>query len=228
MTRIMCNCRCSCFRLSAHTHTHTHPSHSSIFLRIVSQTFILTTSLSLSLSTHTIHRTIYIYDTLLQKAYTKLQRNGISFIETSMSYPPIANVLLNEVHSSCDISNNKNNVDERKSIMASTFPNVWKYAFTTRSLLPILRRRGGFASSIVSGAEKSCDLNSPLPASSPPTIKGLIFGTFDVPLMLCIMLKFFSPTNIGVVSSVQLNLVFSLSGMSAMLGSEAVARQQDL
>ena len=65
MTRIMCNCRCSCFRLSAHTHTHTHPSHSSIFLRIVSQTFILTTSLSLSLSTHTIHRTIYIYDTLL-------------------------------------------------------------------------------------------------------------------------------------------------------------------
>jgi len=73
-----------------------------------------------------------------------------------MSYPPIANVLLNEVHSSCDIRTNNNNVDVQKPIMASTFPNVWKYAFTARSLLPILRRRG-FASSIVSGAEKSCE-----------------------------------------------------------------------
>ena len=73
-----------------------------------------------------------------------------------MSYPPIANVLLNEVHSSCDIRTNNNNVDVQKPIMASTFPNVWKYAFTARTLLPILRRRG-FASSIVSGAEKSCE-----------------------------------------------------------------------
>ena len=71
-----------------------------------------------------------------------------------MSYPLIANVLLNEFQSSSsDISTNINNGDIQKPIMASTFPNVWKYAFTTRSLLPL--RQG--ALSIVSGAEKSCE-----------------------------------------------------------------------
>ena len=70
-----------------------------------------------------------------------------------MSYPQIANVLLNEFQSSSDSSTNNNNGDIQKPIMASTFPNVWKYAFTTRSLLPL--RQGAF--SIVSGAEKSCE-----------------------------------------------------------------------
>lgn len=82
-----------------------------------------------------------------QKAYEKLQRNGISLVETSESYSPLADALLNEFHAGCNYGEN-----DSGPLMASTFPNPWKHAFKTRALLP---RRG--ASAIVSAAEGACE-----------------------------------------------------------------------
>jgi aryl-alcohol dehydrogenase-like predicted oxidoreductase len=79
--------------------------------------------------------------------YEKLQRNGVSFVETSESYSPLADSLLAEFHSTCNYGNN-----EAGPMMASTFPNPWKHALKTRTLLP---RRGALA--VVAAAEASCE-----------------------------------------------------------------------
>lgn len=61
----------------------------------------------------------------------------------------MANALLNEFHSGMNYNYISNDVGP---MMASTFPNVWRHAFSTRTVLP---RRGAMA--IVSAAEKSCE-----------------------------------------------------------------------
>lgn len=81
----------------------------------------------------------------LRKAYEKLQQNGISFVETSESYP-LAEAFINKFNEECDYGNN-----EQGPVVASTFPNPWKHALKSRSL----PRRG--AKAIISAAEESCD-----------------------------------------------------------------------
>ena len=87
-------------------------------------------------------QSIIIYS---QKAYEKLQQNGISFVETSESYP-LAEAFLNKFNEEIDYGNN-----EVGPIVASTFPNPWKHAIKSRSL----PRRGPNA--IIKAAEESCD-----------------------------------------------------------------------
>mmetsp|Transcript_9422 Transcript_9422/g.21258 ORF Transcript_9422/g.21258 Transcript_9422/m.21258 type:complete len:547 (+) Transcript_9422:186-1826(+) len=81
----------------------------------------------------------------LKKAYEKLQQNGISFVETSESYP-LAEAFLNKFNEECDYGNN-----DQGPLVASTFPNPWKHALKSRSL----PRRG--AKAIMAAAEESCD-----------------------------------------------------------------------
>jgi len=83
-----------------------------------------------------------------QKVYQILQQSGISFVETSES-SPLAEALVKNIHEDCNYGNNNDG-----PLMASTFPNPWKYALQTRSL-SFLSRRGSKA--IVSAAEASCD-----------------------------------------------------------------------
>ncbi len=68
-------------------------------------------------------------------------------METSESYSPIADALLNEFHSTCNYGDN-----DIGPLLASTFPNPWKHAIKNRAFLP---RRG--ASSIVTAAESACE-----------------------------------------------------------------------
>ena len=80
-----------------------------------------------------------------QKAYEKLQRNGISFVSTSESNP-LAEAFVRKFRDECDYGG-----DDRGPLLASTFPNPWKHALGSRSV-----PRGG-AAAIVKAAEGSCE-----------------------------------------------------------------------
>jgi len=82
----------------------------------------------------------------LKKAFDKLQQNGISFVETSESYSPLAEAFINKFNDEIDYGTN-----DQGPLVASTFPNPWKYALQSKSL----PRRG--AKAIVTAAENACD-----------------------------------------------------------------------
>ena len=82
----------------------------------------------------------------LQKAYEKLQQNGISFVETSESFSPLAEAFINKFNDEIEYGTNK-----KGALIASTFPNPWKFALKSKSL----PRRGPQA--IVTAAESACD-----------------------------------------------------------------------
>ena len=81
----------------------------------------------------------------LQKAFEKLQQNGVSFIETSESNP-VAEAFINKFNDEINYGNN-----DQGPLVASTYPNPWKHALKSRSL----PRRG--AKAIITAAEESCD-----------------------------------------------------------------------
>eukprot|EP00804_Cyclotella_cryptica_P026807 CCRYP_018616-RA/>CCRYP_018616-RA protein AED:0.05 eAED:0.05 QI:215/0.5/0.33/1/1/1/3/0/517 len=78
----------------------------------------------------------------LKKAYTKLQKSGITFVETSESFVKSESIFSKVTE---DIKL------EEGPLVASTFPNPWKHALRTRS-----RPRTG-AAAISPAAEKSCE-----------------------------------------------------------------------
>ena len=79
-----------------------------------------------------------------QKAYEKLQQNGISFVTSSESNP-IAEAFLQKFMAECDHGDNS----DVGALIASTYPNPWKHAIKSRSL----PRRGPKA--IINAAESS-------------------------------------------------------------------------
>ena len=77
-----------------------------------------------------------------QKAYEKLQKNGISFVETSASFSSAEDILK-------DIMEEVELGPKAKPIIASTFPNPWKYSLSYRTI----PRYG--AKAVVNAAEES-------------------------------------------------------------------------
>lgn len=78
----------------------------------------------------------------LQKAYTKLQKSGITFVETSESFAKSESIF-SKVAEDIQL--------EEGPLVASTFPNPWKHALRTR------RRPRTGAAAISPAAEKSCE-----------------------------------------------------------------------